>query len=37
MTITELENKIIHLSQCYYEGHPECSDAEFDGLLQYCL
>lgn len=35
MTITELENKIIHLSQCYYEGHPECSDAEFDGLLTY--
>ena len=35
MTIQELENKIIHLSQCYYEGHPECSDAEFDGLLMY--
>lgn len=35
MTITDLENKIIHLSQCYYEGHPECSDAEFDGLLMY--
>ena len=35
MTITELENKIIHLSQCYYEGHPECSDTEFDGLLTY--
>ena len=35
MTITELENKIIHLSQCYYEGHPECSDTEFDGLITY--
>lgn len=35
MTIQELENKIIHLSQCYYEGHPECSDTEFDGLLMY--
>lgn len=35
MNIKELEDKIVYLSQKYYEGVPECSDKQFDDLVEY--
>lgn len=32
--INKLVNKIKHYAQCYYEGHPEISDDEFDYRVQ---
>ena len=34
MTIQELEEKIKHYAQAYYEGHEEISDDEFDSLIE---
>lgn len=34
MNITELINRIKYNAQCYYEGHPEISDDEFDELVE---
>lgn len=34
MKITELVERIKYNAQCYYEGHPEISDDEFDALVE---
>jgi len=34
MSVKELVEKIKYNAQCYYEGHPEISDDEFDELVE---